>query len=66
LVGAILPPELVLGIIEAIYKVEITDNTTVDQFFDELLDISLSFSEDCLHLAVYTPEIPEVLKSRQS
>ena len=39
------------------------DGKTGYELFEELLDVNLSFDEDCLHLAVSTPRLlNEVIK----
>ena len=39
------------------------EGKTVGQVLEDLLDINLSVSEDCLHLAVSTPNIPKEVRA---
>ena len=60
-IGLPLPEELFIGIIENILKVNLTDKSGYD-LLDELIDVqSVEFAEDCLHLAVSTPQKPQVV-----
>ena len=59
-IGIPLPEELFIGIIENLLKVNLTGKTGYD-LLDELIDVqNVEFVEDCLHLAVSTPQIPQV------
>ena len=59
-IGIPLPEELFIGIIENLLKVNLTEKTGYD-LLDELIDVqNVEFVEDCLHLAVSTPQIPQV------
>ena len=59
-IGIPLPEELVIGIIENMLKVNLMEKTGYD-LLDELIDVqNVEFVEDCLHLAVSTPQIPQV------
>ncbi len=50
-------PEVVIAIMERILDTNMVGKT-VGEWLEEFLDMSVSFSEDCLHLAVSTPKIP--------
>ena len=55
-----MPEELFIGIIENMLKVNLTEKSGYD-LLDELIDVqNVEFVEDCLHLAVSTPKIPQV------
>ena len=52
---------MLVDIMEAILNID-TNGKDGYQFFKDLLDVDLSFDEDCLHLAVSTPKLPTVSK----
>ena len=52
---------MLVDIMEAILDID-TNGKDGYQFFKDLLDVDLSFDEDCLHLAVSTPKLPTVSK----
>ena len=55
--GNLVDPEILLGLVEGLLEVDLIGHPVADVIRD-LLDVELSVAEDCLHLAVSTPQIP--------
>ena len=52
--------DYVIEVLEALFELEGVADMTMDDLMVALLDINLSVSEDCLHLAVSTPKVSKL------
>ena len=55
--GSVIPPDALIRMMEDLLETPMV-NQTVGQVLEDILDIQISVDEQCLHLAVSTPQLP--------